>query len=83
MARKPPLLLGGEQHGSGVAQHPLVGRGPVGTLLEVLERICALEPRIEQPADEHYIVLLGQTRMRGGNAATVAVVAGPKLRPIS
>lgn len=49
LAGQQPLLLGGEQHCGGIAQHPVVGPGPVGQLLEVLEGIGALEPGIEHP----------------------------------
>ena len=49
LAGQQPLLLGGEQHGPGIAQHPVVGPGPVAPLLEVPEGIGALEPGIEHP----------------------------------
>ena len=42
-----PILLGGEQHSPCIAQHLVIGPGPIGPLLEVLERIGALEPRIK------------------------------------
>ena len=71
LAGQPPLLLGGEQHRFGIAQHPVVGPGPVGPLLEVLERIGALEPGIEHPVGVHEIGNAGAAQGAPGGESVV------------
>lgn len=44
-----PLLLGGEEHRLGISKDPEVSPGPVGPLLNVLERVSMLEPGIQHP----------------------------------
>ena len=53
MSRQSPLFLAGEKHRRGAAKNPPFGEPPVKRLTEVLERIPALEPRIEHAVGEN------------------------------
>src|SRR5438270_1093372 len=46
-SRKAPFLFRSEEHRRGIAQNPVFAPRPVKQFLDVLERVSALEPRIE------------------------------------
>ena len=50
-----PFPLAGEQHRRCIPQQPVFSPGPVAPLLEVLDRVALLEPRIEHAVGLHQI----------------------------
>ena len=68
LARKPPLLLAGEQDRTRISEYPILGPRPIEGLLEMLERIGVPKPRIEHAMRENVI----------GNAAARQCSPGPE-----
>ena len=69
LAGQDSLLLTSEQHGLGIAQHPIFRPWPVHPFLEMLQRILLLEPWIEHAVSEQNVRRAGIAQSAPGAKA--------------